>query len=225
MTIKQKQWQLYFLGYYFAGIDGIWGAKSAEATEAFQNDFGLDPDGIFGPLTEAKSIEVVKWIQEAVGTYADGLAGPNTVEMTRRYQATNGLDADGIAGPLTRAEIDKEEEINWEEIKYFTREEFKCPCPRCGGFPVEPKKKLVKLADKVRGHFGAPALPSSGVRCQAHNDELPGSVPNSLHLTGRALDFMIVGKNAAQVLEYVWQQPEVNYAYDIDGTYVHMDVN
>ena len=32
MTVKQKQWQLWLLGYYDGGIDGIWGVLSAEAT-------------------------------------------------------------------------------------------------------------------------------------------------------------------------------------------------
>jgi uncharacterized protein YcbK (DUF882 family) len=43
-------------------------------------------------------------------------------------------------------------------------------------------------------------------------------------MSGKALDFRIEGKTAEQVLEYVQKQPECRYAYDIDGTYVHMDV-
>ena len=42
MTIKQRQWQLYYLGYYGGGIDGIWGAGSKAATVGFQNDSGLE---------------------------------------------------------------------------------------------------------------------------------------------------------------------------------------
>jgi len=38
MTIKQKQWQLYYLGYYGGEIDGIWGAGSKAATVSFQKD-------------------------------------------------------------------------------------------------------------------------------------------------------------------------------------------
>ena len=36
MTTKQKQWQLYYLGYYGGEIDGIWGAGSKAATVSFQ---------------------------------------------------------------------------------------------------------------------------------------------------------------------------------------------
>jgi len=35
MTIKQKQWQLYYLSYYGGGIDGIWGKQSKAAAIRF----------------------------------------------------------------------------------------------------------------------------------------------------------------------------------------------
>ena len=93
----------------------------------------------------------------------------------------------------------------------------------CNGFPYEPAPLLVKTADKVRGHFGREAIISSGVRCENHNKNV-GGVADSRHLTGKAMDFRVSGQTAAQVLEYVWSLPEVRYAYDIDGTYIHMDV-
>ena len=42
MTIKQKQWQLYYLGYYGGEIDGIWGAGSKADTVSFQKDNSVD---------------------------------------------------------------------------------------------------------------------------------------------------------------------------------------
>ena len=51
MDIKQKQHLLAYLGYYTLEVDGIWGDGSKAATEHFQGDYGLDADGIFGPLT------------------------------------------------------------------------------------------------------------------------------------------------------------------------------
>ena len=82
---------------------------------------------------------------------------------------------------------------------------------------------LITVADRVRTHFGAEAFVSSGVRCPQHNANV-GGVQNSRHLTGKAMDFCVSGQKAAQLLEYVWKQPEIRYAYDIDGTYIHMDV-
>lgn len=188
MTIKQKQCLLEYLGYYenensnqFNNIDDIWGGQSEQATRKFQGDYGLDADGIFGPATEKRILEVV------------------------------------ASGELPK--------VNWDKIRYFSRDEFKCKCggKYCDGFPAEPHPTLVKVADRVREHFGAAAIISSGVRCELHNANV-GGVGNSRHLSGKAMDFRISGKTAAQVLEYVWQQPEIRYAYDIDGTYVHMDI-
>lgn len=66
MTTKEKQCLLEYLGYYdpensnrVNNVDGIWGEKSAAATKAFQADYGLEADGIFGPDTEKRIKEVI----------------------------------------------------------------------------------------------------------------------------------------------------------------------
>ena len=224
MTIKQKQWQLWYLGYYGGDIDGIWGSLSQAATVRFQQDNALEPDGIFGVLTEAKSVQILKGIQEILEVNPDGIAGEQTKQATVAYQKANGLDPDGIAGPQTRAALSQEDNW-WESIEYFHRSEFKCQCggKYCNGYPAEPKKALVQTADRVRRHFGAAAMVSSGVRCPQHNADV-GGVSNSRHLYGKAMDFCVEGKTAQQVLAYAQSQPEIRYAYAIDGNYVHMDV-
>ena len=59
MTYKQKQHLLGYLGYYSGQVDGIWGRLSREATKAFQAGYALEPDGIFGPATEKRILEVI----------------------------------------------------------------------------------------------------------------------------------------------------------------------
>ena len=181
MTVKQKQCLLAYLGYYSASIDGLWGPQSAAATKAFQEDFDLTPDEIFGPKTESRIKEVI-------------------------YK-------------------DEQPAMDWDKVKYFRREEFQCHCggKYCNGYPAEMKKKLLVVADRVREHFGAAALVSSGARCETHNKNV-GGVTNSRHLVGKAMDFCIRGKTAAEVLEYVQQQPEIRYAYACDSLYIHMDI-
>lgn len=88
MTIKQKQWQLYYLGYYGGKTDGIWGEKSKAAAVRLQKDYALDADGIFGPLTIAKSTEIIIAIQKEItdGKIAiDGLAGQETKDATAQW--------------------------------------------------------------------------------------------------------------------------------------------
>lgn len=188
MTIKQKQCLLAYLGFYEGTIDGIWGTQSLFATERFQDAYQLGADGIFGPETETKILEVI----------ASGEKPKATTAATDTF---------------------------WDEIEYWTREEFRCQCggKYCNGFPAEPSENLVRLAEKVRVHFGRPGHRSSGLRCKTWN-AIQGGVSNSKHMTGKALDFRIEGKTSAQVLAYVNTLPGVNYAYAIDSQHVHMDV-
>lgn len=108
----------------------------------------------------------------------------------------------------------------WDTIKYFEKSEFRCRCG-CGADTME--EKLVRCADDVRQHFGRPMTVTSGRRCSSHNAKV-GGVSNSRHLSGKAMDFCVVGKTAAQVVDYVKSLPDIRYTYAIDGSYVHMDI-
>ena len=193
MTIKQRQHLLAYLGYYVGNVDGAWGTLSKTACKAFQKDFGLDADGYGGTNTD-------KALTHAV---AYGMPEKKVEETT---------------ATTTKGDF-------WADIKHFDRKEFKCKCGNihCNGYPAEPEEKLVRVADRVREHFGSYATVSSGLRCTKHNANV-GGVSNSRHLTGKAMDFCIKGKTAAQVLEYVQKQTEIRYAYAIDSQNVHMDI-
>ncbi len=193
MTVKQKQCLLAYLGYYTGLVDGLWGAKSIAATERFQTDYGIGNDGIFGPGTESRILEVI----------ASG-EKPTT-------QKTPVAPEKAVTGTF------------WDFIPNFTRKEFACPCPRCGGFPAEPAEQLARAAQALRDQVGRPMPISSGVRCPAHNAEV-GGVPTSRHLRGRAMDFRVEGMTSAQVLPLAKATPGIVYAYAIDGDYVHMDI-
>ena len=153
---------------------------------------------------------------------------------TKAFQNDYGLTADGICGKDTEKALAhavcygmpaKKQEASqsgdfWGSIKYFRKEEFACKCG-CGA--CEMKEKLIKTADKVREHFGKPVTVSSGRRCSTHNARV-GGVSNSRHLSGKAMDFCVSGVPSSTVLAYVQKLPEIRYAYAIDGSFVHMDV-
>ena len=173
---------------------------------------------------------------EYLGCYTgaiDGIWGEKSRQATEDFQRSCGLDPDGVFGEETARRIREviaagEAPVAgsfWDEIQYFRRDEpfIACPCGKCGGFPVEPSEKLMRLADRVREHFGAPMIPTSTVRCPAHNAAV-GGVPTSYHLKGKAMDFYIKGLTASTVLAWVRTQG-VHYAYAIDGSAVHMDVS
>lgn len=197
MTTKQIQLLLTYLEYDPGPIDGLDGANTRAAVRRFQTQEYLTVDGIAGEQTQIR-------LKDAV--WQDRFAKDNTVPSSGQPPDKTGTF--------------------WDDIKYFTRDEpyIACPCGRCGGFPVEPAEKLMRLADAVREAAGKPMVPTSTVRCQAHNDELRGAVKNSRHLLGHAMDFVIPGLTAAQILEIVRRQEGVVYCYAIDGSAVHMDI-
>lgn len=166
MTVKQIQHLLGYLGYYTGAPDGIWGRLSEEATRAFQQDYGLEPDGVCGTMTQ-------KMLVAAIAGTASKVERPAEAEKTATDKPKTGTF--------------------WDDIRYFTREEFRCQCKGkyCNGFPVEPQEKMVRTVDEIRRRLGIPVsivdAGGSGVRCPRHNSEV-GGMYNSEHLYGRAAD-------------------------------------
>ena len=138
----------------------------------------------------------------------DGALGPATREAVKKFQRQEGLSDDGIPGPLTEAKlldavaagrVYKPQETSskppgktgtfWDEIEFFTREEFRCKCGGryCNGFPAEMSEDTVRCADEIRRRAGVPLRVNSGLRCDRWN-AIQGGVKNSNHRTGHAVD-------------------------------------
>ena len=171
-------------------------------------------DGSWGTLSKTATVA----FQKDFGLEPDGVCGPETEKALKHAVAY------GISKKQEAAETEKNGTF-WDDIKHFNRKEFKCKCGNiyCNGYPAEPQEKLIRVADKIREHFGATATVSSGLRCKQHNANV-GGVSNSRHLTGKAMDFCIAGKTASQVLAVVQKQPDIRYSYAIDSQFVHMDI-
>ena len=139
MTNKQKQCLLTYLGYDTGGVDGLWGDRSRQATEAFQRDYGLDPDGVFGDATLTRIKEVI---------------------------ATGEQPASQPQQPQTGGGEDWWTDIKYFKKSEFA---CKCGGRYCNGYPAEMQEAVVKIADAARAHFGKPAHVISGLRCQQWN--------------------------------------------------------
>lgn len=203
LSVKYRQMNLKFLGYYKNAIDGIEGVGTKQAYRDFQKDYGLAVDGVYGVNTNAKLIEVIKEEQKKLGVAQDGIAG----QVTTNARNNN---------------------LSWNNIKHFSRNEFTCKCG-CGLNNIN--LKLVKVLDDIRGYFGQPAIITCGCRCQRYNDSLKGSVKNSRHVTGKAADFYVKNVSTNTLLSYtksLVRQGKLRYTYtnntNMAGA-VHIDIN
>ena len=115
--------------------------------------------------------------------------------------------------------------------KYFTSEEFECPCCR----KTAPSTKLVSILDAARTKLG-PLRINSSYRCMTHNAHV-GGVSNSMHLPqddGRVLaaDVTYVdntkkyGEHILRLyitLENIARRLNDNYGIGLYSTFVHID--
>ena len=174
----------------------------------------------------------------------DGIWGQLSGEATKAFQADYGLTADGICGTMTQkmligaiagtaAKVEKPEAAEdkpktgtfWDDIRYFTRAEFKCKCGGryCDGYPAEMQEAVVKIADAARAHFGRPAHVVSGLRCRKWNAH-EGGKETSQHQYGEAIDLRIEGVSAETLRQFVSTQPGHRWSYCINETDVHFDI-
>lgn len=198
MNSKQRQNLLQYLDYYIGIPDGDWGPLSREACKAFQRDRNLTPDGYGGTETDKALLYAV---------YND-LKKPQPVEDE---VISNSKTPIGTF---------------WDEIEYFTRDEFRCQCggKYCNGYPSEPDERMVRIADQLRKNLGVPVTIVSGLRCKTWN-AIQGGVSNSQHMYGEAADIYAKGVSQPRVEAELYKIGGVRYHYPITGSSnVHFDV-
>lgn len=203
MTVMQIQCLLCYLGFDPGAPDGKLGPNTMAATRRFQAAAQLNVDGHPGPATQQALQEAVK---KNFSTISDKIRQNNNAPQGTAQEAA------GDVKKNLSTNFDNSPGGFWQDIRYFQRREFRCPCGRwCSGFPVEPKEGLVRFLEAMRGQLGRPVIVvppdghsgGSGVRCPRYNATLPGSVANSTHLTGRAADFSVPGAAAGAVEDYL----------------------
>lgn len=126
---------------------------------------------------------------------------------------------DGVYGQQT----DNALRTAWNVKQYtknFKTKEFRCECGGryCGGYPDYMKPSELIHIQTIRDHFNRPITITCGLRCKGYNRELNGSIANSLHLTGQALDFYQVGvtntlANRKSAIRYIKGLPNHHYTY------------
>lgn len=192
--------------------DGVDGELTQAARRNAQAGYGIDQDGIPGPITEYYERGQLRAVQNRLcelgyGVDVDGRLGDDGVQTTNAveaFQRDRGLDVDHIIGnntynamftqPVPAPEPEPQPQPSAGGLKYFTADEFKC-ADDCG---LDVRPELKQKIDQLREILGAPIIISSGARCPAQNAR-DGGVWDSLHLTGEASDIYTPGMSNAMV--------------------------
>ena len=209
MTVKDRQCLLTFLkkadgtSYYTGDVDGIYGRLSRKAIQDFQKDFGgLAVTGEADAVTDQAMIHAVAFgIPERDPESESGATGNNVGDN----------DQTGTF---------------WDEIEFFDPEEMKCKCggKYCDGYPHEIQPLLMQILDRARRWSGHPIVIVSGLRCKEWN-RIQKGVATSQHQYGEAADVYFYGVSANTALEWLQSQPDVRYAYRIEGcNNIHFDI-
>ena len=210
MNVKDRQCLLTFLkkadgtSYYTGEVDGIYGRLSRKAIQDFQKDFGgLAVTGEADAVTDQAMIHAV----------AFGIPERDQTEDNEDVTDNNvgGNDQTGTF---------------WDEIEFFDPEEMKCKCggKYCDGFPHEIQPLLMQILDRARRWSGHPIVIVSGLRCKEWN-RIQKGVATSQHQYGEAVDVYFYGVSANAALAWLQSQPDVRYAYRIEGcNNIHFDI-
>ena len=173
-----------------------------------------DIDGVWGTLS--------KTAMEAFKADFKGFDTPNIPDDAPEKALKH-----AVAYDLFKSEPVKDETGTfWDEIEYFTRDEFKCKCggKYCKGYPHEPDERIVRIVNQLRKNLGVPITIVSGLRCRTWN-AIQGGHSQSQHMYGEAADIYAKGVSQSRVEAELDKIGGVRYHYAITGSSnVHFDV-
>lgn len=131
----------------------------------------------------------------------------------------NKEDKDGIYGPNTDMLL-----VDVYSVKKYTKnfdikkDKMYCKCKGkyCTGYPAYLSVSLLKDLQSIRDKFGKTTI-TSMMRCQKWNDLQKGSVKNSKHIVGRAVDYRnkhtLTLKGRKKCIDYWFTLKNPNYSY------------
>lgn len=106
---------------------------------------------------------------------------------------------------------------------HFARDEYQCDCAGyCGGWPCEMNPVLLDKIEALRCACGSPVIITSGVRCEARNDEV-GGVPWSFHKRGGAADLYCPGVPVGDLAQMA-QTLGMNVLPYYGSGYIHVEI-
>ena len=109
--------------------------------------------------------------------------------------------------------------------KYFSLNELKCKCGKCGSTGEEMDVEFMNELDKLREKVGPLVLPSA-YRCPEYNSKVSSTGLNGPHTTGKSADISCRGQHAFVVL---WQAMNLGFTgiginQKGNARFIHLDM-
>ena len=101
---------------------------------------------------------------------------------------------------------------------HFNSDEFDCRCDYSSCEITYVDTDIIDYLEEKRAYLGVPIIVTSGFRCTRWNKRVGGK-PGSIHMTGKAADIRLKGKDITQFGE-VFEDADGMRVYD---SFVHVD--
>ena len=142
----------------------------------------------------------------------------NILTFQKKYMMRKS-DYDGIYGTNTDNTLRTVYNVH-KYTKNFKPQEFRCECGGryCCGYPSYMKPHELMNIQAIRDHWNRPVTVTCGLRCKTYNKKLNGSIDQSKHLTGQAIDFYQKGvtdtlANRKMAIKWIKKLPNHTYTY------------
>ena len=149
-------------------------------------------------------------------TPSTGVTDPPVPEKTGEPVFPPSQDSDS-------ALTDGEEEPPLMATPHFAMDEYRCDCPDyCDGWPCAMELELLEKIEALRCYFGRPVIITSGVRCEARNEEV-GGVSWSFHKRGCAADLYCPGIGVGDLAQTA-KELGLNVLPYYGSGYIHVEI-
>lgn len=112
------------------------------------------------------------------------------------------------------------------EYKYFSLNELKCKCGKCGSTGAEMDDMFMAKLDYLRGVCEFPFVVTSAYRCPEHNNNVSSTGRDGAHTTGQAIDIAVSHEQAFVFLCNVMKSglfTGVGINQKGSGRFIHLD--
>ena len=106
---------------------------------------------------------------------------------------------------------------------HFAMEEYRCDCTcYCDGWPCAMRPELLEKIEALRCSYERPVIITSGVRCEARNEEV-GGVSWSFHKRGCAADLYCPGIGVGDLAQTA-KELGLNVLPYYGSGYIHVEI-